>query len=105
MYSSTYIVFFEADGLRYIPLRFEIPNALNQELREYQRTEFKRDTPADWRPTPHVFEGISWVPDDRAWTVADTLVITCARANAFWMISSKELAEARTRAQPIGVVP
>lgn len=89
--AQTWLSFFEPDGIKSVPLRFEVPPKDIGPLLSYFRTELGWKVADDYKPRPFT--------DDRAWGVKDALVISNAKANILWILSRDELIAARKLAK------
>ena len=101
--ARTDLVFFEPDGIKSVPLRFEMkPDDLNA-LRQYLRDEKKWGNDAnDYTPCPRVVEKGFW-KSDTACVVNDTLYIWNSGPELLWFLTKEEILEARKRAKKIDI--
>ena len=100
--ARTDLVFFEPDGIKSVPLRFQMkPDDLNG-LRQYLRDEKQwGDAANDYTPCPRVVENGFW-KSDTACVANDTLLIANNSPELLWFLTKEEILEARKRAKKIG---
>ena len=102
--SRTDLVFFEPDGIKSVPLRFEMKPGDLDRLRQYLRDERNwGDAANDFTPNPRVLAhknpGVQ--ASDTACVANETLCITNNNAELLWFLTKEEILEARKRAKPI----
>ena len=100
--SRTDLLFFEPDGIKSVPLRFQMDPGDLDRLRQFLRVERNwGDAAKDFTPNPRVLNSSGWCPSDFACVVSETLCISNNNAEFLWFLSKEEILEARKRAKKI----
>ena len=99
--SQTDLVFFESDGIKSIPLRFDMEKSDLDRLRQFLSVDRKRgDKSIDYTPNPRVGNA-GFLRSDKACVVNDTLFISNNSPEVLWFLTKEEVMEARKRATKI----
>ena len=107
-FSTVHLVFFERDGIKSIPLRFEPKPDELIEIKQYVKDAANLPNDSNEKADRWMMNAVTALPSwkiDGAWGLDGALVISVAKINALWFLTREEVKEARKCAKNIGANP